>query len=124
MTSLQSDIIMALTCAALGIVFVVCVLGVRARIFRDSFWQRVGLGIVAFGALAEASHVLAEDIADPYRAVLYGGLALYACATVIKWYRLWLRHGRPQHPFRRSTDFAPDEPGAADAAQQDLQRVT
>lgn len=128
MNEVQSGLLIWLAVLSLAVVFAVCLIGVRSRVFKDSLSQRLGLGVVSFGTLAEASHILRDDIADPYRAVLYAGLAVYACATVLKWYRMWLRHGRPQHPFRRSTDFVPDESQPhphhySDAAAEDLRRV-
>jgi hypothetical protein len=126
MSEVQSGLLVWLAVLSLAVVFAVCLIGVRSRVFKDSLSQRLGLGVVAFGTVAEVSHILMQDIADPYRAVLYGGLALYACATVLKWYRMWTRHGRPQHAFRRSTDFVPDEsqphPQAYTAAEE-LRRV-
>ena len=126
MNELQSGLLIWLSVLSLGVVFAVCLIGVRSRVFKDSLSQRLGLGVVSFGIVAEVSHILREDIADPYRAVLYVGLALYACATVLKWYRMWIRHGRPQHAFRRSTDFVPDEsqphPQSYTAAEE-LRRV-
>jgi hypothetical protein len=126
MTEMQSSLLMWLAVLCLAVVFAVCVIGVRSRIFKDSLSQRTGLGLVSFGTLAEASHILHSDIADPYRVVLYVGLAVYSSATVLQWYRLWLRHGRPSHAFRRSTDLMPDDALAGaepEAGQADMRRA-
>jgi hypothetical protein len=93
----------------LVVVMVACIVGIITLVFYDTFLQRVAMGAVCLGALVKVLHLAQAETADPASAFVYFGLAVYALATGIKYWWRWKCAGRPSHPFRRSTDFMPEE---------------
>jgi len=104
--------------ACLLVVMMACVAGVIALTFHDTFLQRVGMGTVCLAALVKVLHLAQADTADPTAAFVYVGLAVYSLATSVKYWVRWQRAGRPAHPFRRSTDFAPESMSGELPAQE------
>lgn len=106
--TIDQNIMLGAVVPALVLVFLACLAGVQSRLFDDTLTQRIGLAMVAIGALAEVSQLVKEGSVDPHRAALYVGLGLYSAATAVKIYRSWRAANREHRDFRCSTDFVPD----------------
>ena len=99
----------------LAIVAVAAVLAVLSRIYDDTLSQRIALALIALGATVQISLIMHTGYTSPGWGFMLAGVALYAAATVAKVWRRWRAAGRPDHPFRRSTDWdtlPPTRPGA------------
>jgi uncharacterized membrane protein len=99
------DLLTALAILSLFVVLFMCSIGALVKVFDDTFAQRVALGLVAMGALAQVS-LIATRGTDPHTATLCIAIGVYSIATAIKYYRRWKRSQAGGHPFRRTTDFA------------------
>jgi hypothetical protein len=96
-------------------VAVAAVLAVLSHIYDDTLSQRIALALIALGATVQISYIVHTGYTSPGWGFMLAGVALYAAATVAKVWRLWRAAGRPDHPFRRSTDWhtlPPTRPGA------------
>jgi hypothetical protein len=99
----------------LAIVAVAAVLAVLSRIYDDTLSQRIALALIALGATVQISLIMHTGYTSPGWGFMLAGVALYAAATVAKVWTRWRAAGRPDHPFRRSTDWdtlSPPPPGA------------
>jgi energy-converting hydrogenase Eha subunit C len=111
--------------ACLLVVMVACIVGIIALAFHDTFLQRLAMGSVCLAGLVKVLYLAQAETADPAAAFIYVAMALYAVATAIKYWWRWTRAGRPDHPFRRSTDFGPEDAvsGMPGRASDDLRRA-
>ncbi len=89
----------------LAIVAIAAVLAVLSRVYDDTLSQRIALSLVALGATVQISLILHTGYTSPGWGFMLAGVALYAAATVAKVWTRWRAMGKPNHPFRRSTDW-------------------
>jgi hypothetical protein len=94
----------------LGVVAVAAVLAVLSRIYDDTLTQRFALALVSLGATVQISLIMHTGYTSPGWGFMLAGAALYASATVTKFWVRWRAAGRPSHPMRRSTDGMPLDP--------------
>jgi uncharacterized membrane protein YidH (DUF202 family) len=70
---------------------ILCVVGVLAEAYNDTFWQRLALGLIAFGCFGHVTTLIHYQFVPWDRFLLHLGMFIYAVATAIKCYGFRLR---------------------------------
>lgn len=83
--------LLAIVCAVL--VTALCVLAIRAKVFRDNWLQHAGMFVLVFGAGSVAWHGISHQHANVRETTVMLGLALYGLGTALKTW--WLNRKPP-----------------------------
>jgi hypothetical protein len=68
---------------SLGVLFVLCFLGVFHGAFKDNIPQRVAMGAIALAVAGRVRELWVSDVTDGL-VVFYAGIAVYALGTMSK----------------------------------------
>lgn len=73
---------------ALGVIAVVCLLGVFAHKFKDNLLQRIALAMVCIGSISRIVEIQTSLFGSEHARYLFVfGVALFGCATTYKFWR-------------------------------------
>lgn len=83
-----------LTSMSLILTSVACLAGLYAKVYKDNFFQTVGMALTGLGALGWAYLILTGQQEPPVTAALPVGMLLFSTGTVLK---VWM-HNRKAPP--------------------------